>query len=521
LNRTFAPRGLVGRSRNRRLFPLATSLAAAVLIAGCGTTAPLMTESSGGSNNGLAQSGQSVQVGPGQSSTNQALNPSSPQIGQPSAGPGATTLGLSSSSNTSLSTLSSGGAVGGCNMPTTGPGWDAKHVYLGSSLETDSAKVGSQLNFSAFDFGDQKAIADAAFNALNATGGLCGRTVVPVYYDVSSVNDTNQEAQAACTKWTQDQRVIETALVPNINIPNAYACLSKAHIPIVTETGSPSLLKDLAPYSPYVMLQNASEWDRFATFFVDQLSTMGYFKPWDTVNGAPGTAPVKVAIVTGNDPIEGNAYKRLQQVLQQHHFEVTDFFTYTDPTQLGSDIVKMRQDGVTHVFLDRLAGLFYESQADSQNYHARYALNSNNFIQPFLVNGQAPSQLRGAMGVGWIPSLDVAQAQDPGTNAAYAQCMQIMQKAGVDVSKRNYKFTATASCDGVLLTKRAVEAAGSFEPAKFIPGMLAGAANMHWASQAGATGHPNDPELLSGARDVVFDASCSCTRYTSGVLQIP
>ena len=406
-----------------------------------------------------------------------------------------------------------------CNIASTGPGWDAKNVYIGEAVATDTAKVGQSVG-NPLDFGDQKAIVGAAWDALNEAGGLCGRTVKPVYYDVNSVNDPNTEAQAACTKWSQDQRVIRASLVPNINLPNMYACMSKAHIPIVAATGEPSLLAGLAPYQPYVFLRNTAPWDVFARFWVDRLVAMGYLKGWNAATGTSGTAPVKVGILTRDDPIANAAWARLKTQLERRHVEVVDYVKSNDFAHVSNYVVQFRRDGVTHVFLDRLMGLFYGPAATSQNYYPRQALNSLDFIQPFLAKGPAPRQLRGAMGVGWLPMIDVAQAQDPGPTAGYAQCMQIMHKAGVDVSRRNYQYTATAACDSAELLKRSVLAGGGFSPQQLSAGVDAAANAMPWANEFGAGARSGDPELLSTARDLEYNDSCSCIRYINGNLPI-
>lgn len=505
----------------RRRAAALIAVAASVAI-GCGTTAPQESTSTNAAQSGsagISQSGsnpESTAAGGPQSADVEA------SLGTPTqgaAGPGGQVAGGQRTTGPAASTAP-GGPVA-CNVARTGPGWDAKNVYVGAAIQSDASEVGGSIGFSAFDFGDQRAIAEAAINWLNDEGGLCGRTVVPVWYDVDSLNDVNQEAQAACTKWTQDQRVISASLVPNLNIPNMYACLAKAGILINTLTGSPSLKSGLEPYMPYLLLKNTVSWDHFADFWLDRLEALGYFKGWNTANGSPGPAPVKVAILFEDDPIATPAWKALRDALERRHITVEAFVSWGDPAAMSGYVLQFRSQGVTHLFLDRLAGVFYPSQAQSQDYYARYALSSQNFIQPFLANGPAPAQLRGAMGVGWHPHIDVAQAQDPGALPGSARCIELMRNAGVDVSKRNYQFVATASCDGTLLARESVRAGGGFTAEQMIKGVHATAPTLPWANMFGLAGRPGEAGLLSTTRDLLYDVACTCIRYSGLNVQIP
>lgn len=497
---------------------------AALVAAGCGTTAPQLTQVDGRSARGTAGLDESA-GGPDAGPVEGAEQAQGGTQGSGPQGPGtrAATPGQASSANTvrpgTAGTVPS--SAFSCNIAEKGPGWDAKNVYVGAAIQSDAAEAGESVGFSGFDFGDQKAITEAAINDTNAKGGLCGRTVVPVFYDVDSLSSANQEAQAACTKWTQDQRVISASLVPNINIPNMYACLSKAKIPIVTVSGSAFLRSGVAPYMPYLLLRNGLSWDRMIGFWLDRLTAMGYFGGWDTATGSPGSAPVKVAILFQEDAIARPAWEALRKAVEQRGFPVVHFVASSDPTSMSSHVLKFKTDGVTHLFIDRLSGLFYPSQAEGQTYRARYALTSQNFIQPFLANGAAPQQLRGAMGVGWHPHLDVAQAQDPGPTPGFAPCMDIMRRAGIDVSKRNYQFTTTAACDGALLARQAVFDGGGVAPENLISGYQTAASKIPVANVFGLAARPGESGLLSTARDLLYDNACSCMRYNGPNLQIP
>lgn len=73
------------------------------------------------------------------------------------------------------------------------------HIYIGATSEPDAGTVGHDLGAASLNYGNQDSYLNAMVAYINSHGGLFGRTLVPVVYDVSSVEHTNTSAQAACT----------------------------------------------------------------------------------------------------------------------------------------------------------------------------------------------------------------------------------------------------------------------------------------------------------------------------------
>lgn len=148
---------------------------------------------------------------------------------------------------------------------------------------------------------------------------------------------------------------------------------------------------------------------------------------------------MKVALLYQDDPIKEAAFAYLKAQLQQRGIDVVDSASWdsSDLQDFSSDVIKFRADGVTHLFMDADADLFYPQQAQAQGYFARYAVESSDYIQPFLEDFAPPDQLRGMMGVGWVPTQDVDLAHNPGPNAGQASCLAIMRQGGVDLSEDN------------------------------------------------------------------------------------
>lgn len=451
------------------------------------------------------------------------------QSGGPAGGglPAAGHLGMDGQSNATSrpSDGTNGTSVGssGPNSRTAGQSLAAsaasgKPVEVGIATQNDASQVGGATGYSSLDFGDQRSLINAILTWINKHGGLAGHPIVPVWYDASTWTDPTQEAQTACSLWTQDHHVIAASLLGRLDIDPMFQCLHKAHVLFDGGFAVPMMRADALRFSPEIIYTGSAVFDRFVPVWVDRLLAQGYFGGWDTAQGKPGTAPTKVGILYQVNPLADRAFAELKSVLESKKIPVPDVvtFTATNPQQISNYVLKFRQEGVTHVFLDNLAGFFYPSQAESQGYRARYAVSTANFIEDFLLSGATPkAQLAGMMGIGWEPGLDVAAAQDPGTNRAQKACLQAEHAAGADVSKRNYQYVAYVACDFFGLLQRAAAVENTAVPSALIRGVHRVVGSVQLASEFGLGDYGSDPSLLSLVRDLSYGAQCSCTKYTS------
>src|SRR5205085_2589904 len=106
---------------------------------------------------------------------------------------------------------------------------------------------------------------------------------------------------------------------------------------------------------------------------------------------------------------------------------------------------KFRQDGVTHVILRDERGLLtllFLNNAQSQHYFPRYGFTTQNGPQTLADPGDIPKQqLRGSMGIGWSPQLDITPAQNtdegPYSNAARRRCIALYKAHGITFADTN------------------------------------------------------------------------------------
>jgi ABC-type branched-subunit amino acid transport system substrate-binding protein len=412
--------------------------------------------------------------------------------------------------------------VSAAQLPPRGQGYDRRNIYVGVATEQDASTIGATLGADGLNFGNQRQIVEAAIADFNKRGGAFGRKIVGVFYDVSSTGDPEQEAAQACATWTQDHKVISASLVDAIARPSLYQCLNKAGVAISTGLTKPFVVKDVRRYLPGFSVYDMAAFDRFADPWLDRLQAMGYFSGWNTAAGAPGSAPVKVGILYEADEIERGAWTYLKSRLEKRGLPVPvlrDFVT-DDPSTLSGAVLRFQAEGVTHVFLGNHAGLFYPPVAESQHFRARYAVSSMNLLQAFMVGTAPEGQLHGMMGVGWEPSYDVQAAQDGPDNRSQRACLAAMRAYGAQIPTRNARYVAFAVCDGLNLLRLALGRARGLAFTEILSAEAKVIDAIEWAAQYDRTIVPGDPTQTSAFRDIRYDQSCSCTRYSGPVRPI-
>jgi hypothetical protein len=476
--------------------------------AACGTTVPL-SERAVGSSPGL---------NPVTTMGSTATSPGSTAAGEEGAD---LAVAPATAGRGAAEPVASGGVLEGPTTPVTaggvperGPGWDATSIYVGVATQQTIGEVGRIIGNDALDYGDQAAQWRAVFAYVNKRGGLFGRKLVPVYYDndLSQTQATN--SAAACAKWTQDRRVaVALALIPGLG-EGMVRCFKDNRLPAVVNSFAPVLHQEYAPYVPYVVVTQNADFDRLVDPWLDALTARNYFTGWDTSVGGPGVAPLRIGLLHQDRPAITRAYSYLASRLKARGIasEVVTV-AYADAPDSNA-VVKFRSSGVTHLFLDNLAGLLYPPVAESQGYRARFAISSLNLIQPFMEQNAPKQQLRGMLGVGWMPTADVAEEQDPGSNAAAKECLRMQAESGSSTRTRNEKYVVYGDCDAVRLYLESALASGGLSADRVVASLVSRAPAFQSALSFGL-GAPL-PNLVDRVRALGFDTACSCVRYLPG-----
>ncbi|MDP9101492.1 MAG: ABC transporter substrate-binding protein, partial [Actinomycetota bacterium] len=280
----------------------------------------------------------------------------------PSAAAASLRAGLNGSGTGAVSTAPSRTAVTGTGttaaaIPPTGRGWDRRYVHIGVTTASDVGTVGQSLGIKSINPGNLKADAEAMVAYLNAHGGIFGRQLKAEYYDVKTTDNGDAVGQAVCTYFTQDVPVIALLnMTTNGDTPNFDACVAKAHLPTfgwITNTGDDSFY---ASFHGFYNNMPFPSWSRFARPFVRRLVAQGYFGPWDTVNGRPGTAPAKMGILELDTPT-GHQIARLlinELTAVGHAPDPADVIFYSSTQDISGSELKFHTDNVTHITGDEL-----------------------------------------------------------------------------------------------------------------------------------------------------------------------
>jgi hypothetical protein len=407
-------------------------------------------------------------------------------------------------------------------IPTKGKGWDATHIYVGMTNESDVEGAAAALGLS-LDPGNVQGDMLAAIAAVNKAGGLFGRQLVPLIDDNSTaalLADPNGTAQGDCTYFTQDHSVVAVFnIVTLLDVDSFRSCLADSHTPFLESTIEPFDNTDFSTYSPYLYTLLVVSYDQIAPLLISHLGSEGYFAGWNTGKGGPGSAPVKVGLLYTDSPRGQRIAGVFKQLLAQAgHPVVASFAVSTDSSTAEAQgtpaVLQMEGAGVTHLVDTSGGEPGFAISAQAQHYFPRYAVTSYEGIQPQMMGNDPASQLVGALGIGWAPSLDVNAAQDPGGEPGAAACNQVMSAGGMHATARFAQAVMDAICDGVQLIVRGATAGGGLDPASLQRGLgLIGPTfptALGFASGLSAT----RPEVPGAARDIGYETSCSCFEYS-------
>jgi hypothetical protein len=491
----------------------AAAVLCAGLLAGCGTTVPLAQQAQPQQGGGLDTGGAATSTG---------STPTVPGATQPgttgSLGAGQTPgSGTSPSAGASRAPGTSGPGGGGSRaaaVPAKGFGWDAHHVYLGipyqDTSSTNAAAKGLGLN--GLVGVDYRAASRAVLADINKHGGLFGRTVEPVFANFPPL--PNQTGQAQCATWTQDHQVF--AVVDTFYTADAlYGCLAKAKVPYGNGIIAPMADPVLKKYAPYAHKLHVTSTTRLEPTLLARLRARGFFQKWDSLRGAPGTAPVKAGLFCRSDDESQRAEcAEMSSLLKKQGYDLASTYSVSGTSDQSSGaVLKFKAAGVTHVFCATTDLLFFMLNASNQSYYPRYAVTSLN--APFLLTSNAPpKELHGALGVGFSPYNDVSSPPPP--TAAQAHCLAVMKQGGVDVpAAPSAQMLAQNICDQISVWVDAARQGGGLDPPHVIAG-LDGLKGVYTPGSIFASGLSSTRyDEAAAVRDLGWSDGCACFAYLS------
>lgn len=276
--------------------------------------------------------------------------------------------------------------------------------------------------------------AEAAMNAqieyLNSRGGIGGRRIVPVYYEVNAQNTLSAsgrqtEAQAACATWTEDHHVF--AMV-GVSEELLFDCAARTGTVVVSGFIQNAVMGEdryaamsQLWYSPTRF--TAEERDRAVAQFLLQ---KGFFPPDARVG----------LMVEDRGTSRTSAARALRPTLTAAGVSVVHEIHYPDPidSPWSNYVLQLRQAGVTHVVWGAatsgvVPGMFMLLAAEDQRYRPMWGVGSDQSPDGFITVGNVPpEQLENVVGMGWLPVVDVGDHEPIGPNGA--QCDEAMRSTG-------------------------------------------------------------------------------------------
>jgi hypothetical protein len=412
-------------------------------------------------------------------------------------------------------------------MTTTGNGWDAKNIYIGLITENDAERVAKGLGLSNLDPGDQDADARAEIAAINRAGGVFGRKLALKPYNTNTfalLASPDTQAAGACTHFTQDSRV--AAVVNDVTIidtPAFKACFARNHLPLFEGSQQPTDTKALLGFGGYIISVLSPSYTAMAPTLVRRLDAESYFTPWNPETGSPGSAPVKVGILTPHDATGAEAARLLSAALTTIGHPPAEVYSYSasgagSGTQ-SSAAYRFHAQGVTHVIGTGLNTYLFMQPAEAQGYRPRYGVSTFNGPGVLLEHNVPRTQLGGSLGIGTDPTGDVGLSEDPGNvSTAERDCLETMHAAGQDFGARRLaEAVALFDCDAFRLVRDAMKAGGGITAEAIVRGVqIAGPTFVPAETFSSGLG-PGAFALAGSARDLGYDEQCSCYRYLSTV----
>jgi ABC-type branched-subunit amino acid transport system substrate-binding protein len=366
------------------------------------------------------------------------------------------------------------------------------------------------------------AMYQAMVDYVNNHGGLLGKKIDPVYYNLNPMTAAASGAdQAMCTSFTQDHHVFAVMDLANAS-PTLISCLQKAGVIAFDPVSSVAMDDTAFDQNALYGTAGSLSLTRVASVEVNGLFKEGYFG-----------SNAKIGLVGYNSPAFTRAINGvLAPALAAHGLKVADQQLVAPITgladvasvqqQLASAVLRFKGEGIDHViFFDTLGGTVnpWTMAATAQNYFPRLGLTTNEYPaqQSFLGNSRNPKQVQEfstALGVGWSPVTDEGGAPADATGTL---CSTIMEADGVTAAQAQ-GFWGT--CDQLLDFAAAVNAGGSLTAAD----ALAGLAKATSLPSAELVSPPHyDAGRRDGAaavRNLSFVAKCQCFQYSSGVISV-
>lgn len=495
------------------------SIASAVLLTACGSTVQDVSSPGRGAQippNGidgpLAPSGP-VGSAPLSTSPGSAPGPVASAVGTDGRAPSVGATPIGGSGPTTADPSNPGTAVG------RSVGITASTVKMGVVIAAGNPGTAFGTSLS-YDTDASTRIVQGMVNEINATGGIAGRKVLPIYAyndntDGSASAQTRSQTEI-CTRLTEDEKVFFVIAMNPAGLNYSYDCYAKHQTPLIDLLLADADAERLAQLSPWVIAPIAMNWGTMARVLPGALSEAGFLTQ-------------KMGLFTQDRPALNRSAKVLMGEIGKRggRFLATATFkpTYDGlAADTAAAVLSFKDKGVDRVVVwAPQCGtlLAFSRQAQSQGYSPRYGLTT--YQTPAFCAGLVdPSQLKDAAGAGFLMANDVSGSSAPPITPREKACFDTVKKrSGDNFTKRGASGSAgiaLASCELLYFAQKALapgagRAIGNGE----VAGYVARLGTSYQAVNVAKTSY--GPNKLDGAQvyaRLEYRTSCSCFGYVGG-----
>lgn len=487
-----------------RLLTVATAAAAAaLLLAGCGSTVQLSgAESAAEGTLGTGTAPDSLSA-PGSTTAGTGAG----SLGTPGAASGAGGAGATGTTGAgSTGTPGAAGSPAGAAATGTGP------VKVGLMYLEGAEQSFGAIGLDGVSTGDTRAQADAIVRHLNSNGGLAGRPVQLVYAPVDTVEAINNQQAAlatACAQLTQDDRVAFVVTYIGLTV-DAMACFAKAGVGVLNDV---SALGDAAieQYGDYLASPGDISSARLMRNLVDSLWRTGWLTE-SSVVGAFSTDDQQAV-----DVVEGP----LAAALARYGLEVEEHQRVAKGdggiSQSNGAVLRFNTAGVDRIIPVLINPIFLMNSASSQGYRPSYALYTS-FGPGALLESSAPrDQLQGAAGIGWQPALDIGRGTKPApVSPNETLCLDLMRESGQQASSATVKGFQLVLCNSFFYLAHAAEKVGSV-PGDLLARARAAVGTSFQPSDTFRTDMTSRSDGVAAYRPLAYTDGCSCFQYVGDI----
>jgi len=397
-------------------------------------------------------------------------------------------------------------------------------IPVGFIVQANGAEVAKSLGADNLQNGNERPMVEALVADANARGGINGRPLKPVYFafDPQTQGDFATIQQQACATFTEDNRVVAVLMGWHAFADHQLEdCLQRRGVVAVNSAGILTGGEQTLSRLPDVVAPPGVALGRQARAYIASIGRQGFFG-----------SGVKVGVIALDTPEYKVAVEReLLPALRRQGVSAQPDLVYYPALQstadvsrqsaaMSSAVLRFRGNGVSRVvFLQQgINGPYMFMQAaESQGYRPRYALSSTDGPSA-LAPLASPNQLRGTVGMGWVPVLDVPADKDTSPAPRRKACLDLLRKKTAETfTTRTVEYVGLAFCDSLWFFELAAGRASSVD----LAGVRTAVAGLGTTYESPLVLRSRfGPGMRDGAavsRDLRYVDSCSCFAYSGGL----